>query len=96
LAETDLMRTPHITHDQGERAESANGSAIARNRARVKPASNTAELCWIARLPPVSGDEIQELQMLTFTTFQNVLRIRCKTQSYPASSLNFVCVQPVY
>jgi hypothetical protein len=95
LADTDLTRTPHMTHDQGERAEFANGSAIARNRALVKPASNTAELCWIAHLPP--GNAVMEIEGLKSRLYDlsKCIAIRCKTQSFPASSPNFAYVRPV-
>jgi hypothetical protein len=95
LADTDLTRTPHITHDQGERAEFANGSAIARNRALVKPASNAAELCGIAHLHP--GNAVVEIQGLRSYLYDlsKCIAIRCKTQSYPASPPNFAYVRPV-
>jgi hypothetical protein len=95
LADIDLTRTPHIAHDQGERAEFANGSAIARNRTLVKPAGNAAVLYGIAHLPP--GKAMVEIHGLRSHLYDlsKCIAIRCKTQSFPASSPNFAYVRPV-
>jgi hypothetical protein len=60
----------------------------------VKPASNAAELCGIAHLPP--GNAVMEIQGLShLCDLSKCIAIRCKTQSFPASSPNFAYVRPV-